>query len=153
MNNTFTKLGASVAGIAAPFMINSASAATPVKIQEPSPTIPRQEIIQASREAGRNNLAEIFKPSPTVPPAPASEEVKFKPSTSTLLAQQSVAQNRGNNGTEGKPTITNQDIIRKTGDEMRDSQNRINNFELNAGGEARTRELEQLMQQSGQPKK
>ncbi len=151
MNNTFTKISAGAATLLAPLAVNTATAnAASLKINEPSPTIPRQEIIQARNEAGRS-LAEIFKPSPTVPPeSSSSDQITRSKSTPVLLAQQSVAQKEPQK-TERNPEDRSfiETGSREFGEAIQRSQQRMDNIDFNGG--ANTEELMRRIQQQ-QPK-
>jgi len=151
MNNTFTKISAGAATLLAPLAVNTATAnAASLKINEPSPTIPRQEIIQARNESGRS-LAEIFEPSPTVPPeSSSSDQITRSRSTPVLLAQQSVAQKEPQK-TERNPEdrIFTETGSREFGEAIQRSQQRMDNIDFNGG--ANTEELMRRIQQQ-QPK-
>lgn len=151
MNNTFTKISAGAATLLAPLAVNTATAnAASLKINEPSPTIPRQEIIQARNESGRS-LAEIFEPSPTVPPeSSSSDQITRSKSTPVLLAQQSVTQKEPKKAERNpEDRIFTETGSREFGDAIRRSQQRMDNIDFNGG--ANTEELMRRIQQQ-QPK-
>jgi len=136
MNNTFTKISAGAATLLAPLAVNTATAnAASLRINEPSPTIPRQEIIQARNEP-RRSLAEIFQPSPTVPTksSSSSDQITRSRSTPVLLAQQSVAQKEPKpTQEEQRDTIFTKPAINEFGEAIQRSQQRMDNIDFNGG--------------------